>query len=131
MPLDTSPGGTYTTPDSDESPQLDYWLGDLAEQVESHAVHHTGPTRRRVHITDPMTGTTDASGYCTFTHGAPFTPSFVQVQIVKNAFSLGYVISTDPPTATQVTARFGSWSATTTLNSQALGAGAIRLVCWE
>lgn len=131
MPLNTSPGGTYTTPDQDESAQLDYWLAESAKQVESKALHHTAASRKRVHIAGPMTGTTDAGGYVTFTHGAPFTPRVVQVVIVRNAFSLGYVISHDTPTATTVQVRFGKWDATTTLNSQALGTDAIMLICWE
>lgn len=104
----------------------------LADRVEARALQHTDPSNpKRVHVAVGLTGTTDGAGYCTFNHGAPFTPRVCQVVIIKNAFSLGYVISHDTPTATTVQARFGSWSATTTLNSQALGAGAIAIISWE
>lgn len=130
MPAPTS-GGFYTVPTGTEPADGPYGLDMLAEQVEDLALMHTAGSPKRVHVAVGLTGTTDASGYVTFNHGAPFTPRVCQVVIIRNAFSLGYVISTDTPTATQVVARFGSWSATTTLNSQALGAGAIAIISWE
>lgn len=131
MPLTTSPSGTYQTPDQDESAQLDYWLAQLAAQVEKKAVSNTSGVRSRVHRVTGLTGTTDASGYVTFAHGAPFTPSIVTVHIMRNAVSVAYVISAEVVGTTDVKVRFGAWNATNTLNSAALGAGAIALVCWE
>lgn len=131
MALTPSPSGTYQTPDQAESAQIDYWLAQLAAQVEKKAVHNTTGTRSRVHRVTGLTGTTDASGYVTFQHGAPFTPAIVQVQIARNAVSVAYVISAEVVGTTDVKVRFGAWNATNVLANAALGSAAISLVCWE
>ena len=50
MPMTASPSGTFTTPDQDESNQMDYWLAQLAAQVESKMLGQTSGARKRVHI---------------------------------------------------------------------------------
>ena len=127
--LTTSRGIKY--PATTDPPDLNYLGAQTADSVQNTALLHTAGTPRRVHVAAGLTGTTDASGYATFNHGAPFTPSFVQCLIVKNAVSLGYVISCEASGAAQAIARFGAWNATTTLNSAGLGTAAIVLICWE
>jgi hypothetical protein len=131
MALTPSPAGTFNTPDQDESAQLDYWLAQLASQVEAKMLSQTTGARARVHVVTGLTATTDASGYATFAHGAPFTPRLVQVTIMRNAVSLAYLISCEVSGPSNVVARFGAWNTTNVLASASLGAGAIGLVCWE
>jgi len=130
MPMTASPSGTFTTPDQDESNQMDYWLAQLAAQVESKMLGQTSGARKRVHIAKGLNATTDASGYATFNHGAPFTPQLVQANIMRSGVTLAVPFSVDNITATQVTVRFQRWDATglavnTLLNSS------VGLVCWE
>lgn len=131
MPMTPSPSGTFSTPDQDESNQMDYWLAQLAAQVEAKMLGTTTGDRRRVHVQTGLTGTTDATGYCTFNHGAPFTPRACQVIIAGSGLSLGYLISSGAITATTVQARFGAWNAATTLNGSNLGSNAITIISWE
>ena len=131
MPLTPSPSGTFNTPDGDESPQMDYWLQQLAAQVEAKMLSQTTGARARVHVATGLTGTTDASGYATFAHGAPFTPRVCQVVIARNAVSLAYLISSEVSGAANVIARFGAWNTTNILASASLGAGAITVISWE
>jgi hypothetical protein len=106
-------------------------MSALALAVEVKALGHTAGTAKRVHVQVNLTGTTDASGYCVFSHGAPFTPRVCQVTVARSALSLGYLISVDTVTSSQVTARFGNWSAGGALASVALGTNAISIISWE
>lgn len=106
-------------------------MSALALAVEVKALGHTAGTAKRVHVAVNLTGTTDANGYCVFSHGAPFTPRVCQVVIARSAVSLGYLISVDTMTSTQVTGRFGNWSAGGVLASATLGTNAITIISWE
>jgi len=127
--------GTLTTPDGDEAPQLDYWLNQLAEQIEDRYVGKTDTAgRSRIHRARNLGAglTTDASGYITLNHGAPFTPTTITAHVTSNAATLLVPISTGDITATTVKVRFQSWStggniapAGTALNSS------LTLVCYE
>lgn len=125
-----SPSGTYQTPDQDESAQLDVHLAALAAQVEKNTVSNTKGTRSRVHVAKNIGGTTDASGYLTVNHGAPFTPSVIQPSICKSGTTLAVPISVDNITATQVTVRFTQWTAVGAANVVPLNSS-LALVCWE
>lgn len=128
---ETTPARGYVVPTATDPDDVPYYVKSVVEQVEDKALHHTDATAKRVHVVTGLTGTTDASGYVTFNHGAPFTPRHVQVQISRNAVSLAYLISAEVIGATQVTARFGAWNTTNVLASASLGNAAINLVCWE
>ena len=130
MPMTASPSGTFTTPDQDESNQMDYWLAQLAAQVESKMLGQTSGARKRVHIAKGLNATTDASGYATFNHGAPFTPQLVQANIMRSGVTLAVPFSVDNITATQVTIRFTRWDQAGVANGVPLN-GALALFCWE
>jgi len=132
--LTPSPAGTFTTPDQDESAQLDYWLAQIAAQVESKMLGQTAGARKRVHIATGLnpagSSTTDAAGYATFNHGAPFTPRKVDANIMRSGATLCVVLSVDNITATQVTVRFTRWDTGALAATQALNAS-VGLTCWE
>jgi len=130
MALTPSPAGTFTTPDQDESAQLDYWLQQLAAQVEAKVLGQTTGARARVHIQTGINGTTDATGYVTVAHGAPFTPRAIHASIQRNGATLCVPISCDNITATQVTIRFTDWTTTNVANAKPLNSS-LCLTCWE
>lgn len=126
----TSLGFPY--PADTAADNVPYDMQQLAAAANDKALVHTAGSPKRVHVQTGLTGTTDASGYVTFNHGAPFTPRVCQVIVNANAASLAYLISVNPPTSTTVQARFGNWSAGGNLASASLGAaGNIVIISWE
>jgi hypothetical protein len=84
---------------------------------------------KRTFIRTVASGTTDASGYITQAHGAPFTPRVVQVQSTVAGVSLGACMNTDTITATTVRLRFFNVHSSGPLVSQ--GHGPIAIISWE
>lgn len=74
-------------------------------------------------------GTTDANGYITLNHNAPFTPRVVQVVTTVNGATLGYALATDQITSTTVRVRFANYTAGGLLQSASIGT--VALISWK
>jgi hypothetical protein len=125
----TTDNGTYPLPTGTDPPDVAYWLDQLGQAVENKAVIHNSTTRRRVHIVTGLSGTTDASGYLTVTHGAGFLPRVVLPQAMSVGVHLGYPFAVGTVTSTTAVLRFLNWSAGGALNAQVVSG--IAMVCWE
>ena len=124
----TSSGLWY--PDGNHPADLSFIVKTAQESVQTYALGQTTGTPRRMHRVAGLTQTTNTTGYATFAHGAPFTPSLVQAFIHRSGTTFCQPISVDNITATQVTVRFLRWD-TGALADTISTNGSLALVCWE
>lgn len=145
--MPTTPNYALRYPALADAPNVPLDLQELATDVDTavntidnrvDAIEATLPSKlsttasvngKRIHRQDYIGGTTDATGFLTFTHSAGFTPTFVQVFSRTPSGSFAFCWGTDTYTATTVRARFMHASTGGTYNSGATGA--FTAIFWE
>lgn len=117
----TSSQGTFPVPEPSDPPDVPYWIGSFADDVDEKALMHTDGVRRRVHLQFYNGGNTDASGFLTITHTAPFTPR-AAIQFPR-AIGTSWAIAwgVDQFSASGARTRWKAGNATGALVSQATG----------
>lgn len=121
--MPSTPAQALPYPAPGDTPDVPYWSQQLAENVEAKALFQTSGSAKRQHIQTFPGGTTDASGFLTFSHTAGFVPRAMTVinTAPGSSFAAYYGFDSSVTTGSSAKVRFQHASTTGTYNSAATG----------